>query len=280
MHVSAAATGVLLTLLLTISGCASRTISDGPGSPIDPVELVDAQPRPEPITRAGNSSPYTVFGQTYHLLSSAEGYRTRTIASWYGSKFHGRLTANGERYDMYQMTGAHKTLPIPSYVRVTNIENGLSTIVRINDRGPFHSDREIDLSWAAASKLGFHHQGTAPVELEVIDPVAWQANHSSIIRGDRNQLTDQPPLLEGDYLQVGAFEQPDLAHLQLLELLDQIPYAIQVYPDRGRYKVLVGPLVSSQQLLNARQQLASQEISAFKFAHLSSCEVSNIAAKC
>lgn len=268
-----------LIVLLVLGGCVSRGVSDGPGARLDADAIADAVPRPEPVTRAGNFSPYTVFGQTYHLMESAEGYRSRGIASWYGSKFHGRLTSNGEVYDMYQMTAAHKTLPIPSYVRVTNLDNGRSAIVRVNDRGPFHADREIDLSWAAATKLDFHQRGTAQVEIVVIDPVAWQLAQQGEAASSP-QSAQLPQLLEGEYLQVGAFEQPDLAHLQLLELIDKIPYAIQVLPDNGRYKVLVGPLVSPEQLQMARQQLAQQSIAAFKYTQLASCEVSNPVAKC
>jgi rare lipoprotein A len=123
---------------------------------------------PEPRSRYGNRSPYTVLGKTYRVLEDTRGYRERGIASWYGNKFHGRPTSSFEPYDMYKFTAAHKTLPLPSFVRVTNLENGRSAVVRVNDRGPFHAGRIIDLSYAAAVKLGIHKRGTAEVEVEAI----------------------------------------------------------------------------------------------------------------
>ena len=117
-----------------------------------------------------NKSPYTQFGKTYYVLNSSQGFRETGIASWYGSKFHGRRTSNGDVYNMYAMTAAHKTLPIPTYVRVTNQENRRSVIVRVNDRGPFHESRIIDLSYVAALKLGFAANGTAKVSVEALNP--------------------------------------------------------------------------------------------------------------
>lgn len=122
-------------------------------------------------SKRGNS-PYVVFGKRYEVLASAAGYRRDGKASWYGSKFHGRTTSSGEVYDMYQLTAAHRSLPIPTYVRVTNLDNGRRTIVRVNDRGPFHPDRIIDLSYAAAVKLGFQDKGVANVRVESVSPAA------------------------------------------------------------------------------------------------------------
>ncbi|MCB1958951.1 MAG: septal ring lytic transglycosylase RlpA family protein [Rhodocyclaceae bacterium] len=142
---------------------------DGPGDnvPDDLHTLTDAVPRDEPVHRA-TSRPYTVFGKRYVPETEREPFRERGRASWYGRKFHGKRTANGETYDMYAMTGAHKTLPLPSYVRVTNLANGRSAVVRVNDRGPFHSGRIIDLSYAAAYKLDYLRQGSAEVEIEAL----------------------------------------------------------------------------------------------------------------
>ena len=142
---------------------------DGPGGnvPDDLHTLPDAVPRDEPVHRA-TSRPYTVFGTRYTPDTEREPFREQGRASWYGRKFHGKRTANGEHYDMYAMTGAHKTLPLPSYVRVTNRANGRSVVVRVNDRGPFHSGRIIDLSYAAAYKLGYLKQGSAEVEIEAL----------------------------------------------------------------------------------------------------------------
>ncbi|HQQ63216.1 MAG TPA: septal ring lytic transglycosylase RlpA family protein [Pseudomonadales bacterium] len=140
------------------------------GVRLDPDKIQDAVPVDEPRTAAGNKSPYTVLGETYNVMPESTGYSQTGKASWYGKKFHGYKTSNGEIYSMYKMSGAHKTLPIPSYVRVTNLDNGRTAIVRINDRGPFHSDRIIDLSYAAAVKLDVARTGTANVKLETITP--------------------------------------------------------------------------------------------------------------
>jgi rare lipoprotein A len=142
----------------------------GPAVPPDVSGVQEPVPRVEPLAQYGNRSPYTVLGRTYRVLPTAKGYRERGSASWYGYKFHGRLTSSREVYDMYAMTAAHKTLPLPTYVRVTHLENGRSIIVRVNDRGPFVEGRIIDLSYAAAAKLGVHVTGTAPVEVVAIDP--------------------------------------------------------------------------------------------------------------
>jgi rare lipoprotein A len=142
----------------------------GPAVPPDVSGVKEPVPRVEPLAQYGNRSPYTVLGRTYRVLPTAKGYRERGSASWYGYKFHGRLTSSREVYDMYAMTAAHKTLPLPTYVRVTHLENGRSIIVRVNDRGPFVDGRIIDLSYAAAAKLGVHVTGTAPVEVVAIDP--------------------------------------------------------------------------------------------------------------
>ncbi len=141
-----------------------------PPVPIDIASIPEPVPKHEPRARYGNHSPYEVFGHRYHVKERADGYVERGVASWYGTKFHGRLTSTRESYDMFQLTAAHKTLPLPAYARVTNLENGRSTIVRINDRGPFVGNRIIDLSYAAAVKLGIHVQGTAQVEVRVVTP--------------------------------------------------------------------------------------------------------------
>jgi peptidoglycan lytic transglycosylase len=130
----------------------------------------DAIPRLEPRARSGNPPFYSVFGRRYYVLSSSVGYRERGVASWYGPGFHKVRTSTGERYDMYAMTAAHKTLPLPAYVRVTNLQNGRSVVVRVNDRGPFVGNRIIDLSYSAAAKLGMLRNGTAMVDVRTIDP--------------------------------------------------------------------------------------------------------------
>lgn len=144
--------------------------SNVPAPPTDPGAVPDAVPRVEPRSRYGNPETYEVFGKRYRVLRSAEGYVERGTASWYGPGFHAERTSSGEPYDMYAMTAAHKTLPIPAYVRVTNLDNGRSVVVRVNDRGPFVGERIIDLSYTAAWKLDMLQQGTAPVEIRVLEP--------------------------------------------------------------------------------------------------------------
>lgn len=139
-----------------------------PEAPLDISGLVEPEPRDEPPSAYGNRSPYTVLGQSYRVRDTARGYRERGVASWYGQKFHGRLTSSREPYDMCSFSAAHKTLPLPSYARVTNLDNGHSVVVRVNDRGPFHEGRIIDLSYAAAIKLGVDRTGTARVEVEAL----------------------------------------------------------------------------------------------------------------
>lgn len=140
----------------------------------DYIPDVDAIPEPEvvdePRSRYGNRSPYTVLGRQYTVLDEPAGFTEQGIASFYGSKFHGRRTSNMEVYDMYAFTAAHKSLPLPSFARVTNLDNGRSVVVRVNDRGPFHEGRVVDLSWAAAVKLDMHRQGTARVEVRALSP--------------------------------------------------------------------------------------------------------------
>jgi rare lipoprotein A len=158
--------GGALAVALLLGGCGStpEQADTTPGGP------PDAVPKVEPKSKLGNMHSYVVFGKTYYTKASSRGYVERGIASWYGPKFHGRKTSSGEPYDMHQMTAAHKTLPLPTYALVRNLENGRSAIVKINDRGPFVGDRIIDLSYAAAKKLGVDQKGTAHVEIVSIDP--------------------------------------------------------------------------------------------------------------
>ncbi len=170
-----------LVSFLLLSGCTMpiKDVNDGaPNGTFDASQIPDAVPQIHkgPV----KNSPYTVLGKKYYPLKTAVGYQAQGIASWYGTKFHGKATAIGETYNMYSMTAAHKTLPIPSYVRVTNLKNGRSAIVRVNDRGPFVKGREIDLSYAAALKLGFQQQGTASVRVEGIDPRTYKASQTSV----------------------------------------------------------------------------------------------------
>lgn len=179
-------TGLALVLLAFIAGCASA-----PPMPVKPAPILttgSSSAGPQ-----GNKSPYEVLGKTYRVLPSSLGYLEIGIASWYGRKFQGRLTADGERFNMYSLTAAHKTLPLPTMVRITNLDNGRKAIVRVNDRGPFHQDRLIDVSYATALKLGFANKGTAPVVVEALDDL----NYPNLVK--------HPVDHETFYLQVGAF---------------------------------------------------------------------------
>ena len=168
--------GVAL-VLSALSGCTLV----GVGSPSPPLtsadgisfdEIPDAIPQAEFKSRSGNPETYVIEGVTYRVMDTSDGYREEGIASWYGGYFNGRRTSSGDVYDMYLMTAAHKSLPLPTYVRVTNLENGNSVVLRVNDRGPFVEDRIIDLSYTAATKLGMAEQGTARVEVVALDPPA------------------------------------------------------------------------------------------------------------
>lgn len=163
-----------LVLALVLAGCATPTLTSRDAAPrVVPRNLEripDPVPRAEPRARYGNHSPYVVFGRTYHVREDAAGYAETGYASWYGRKFHGRPTSSGEPYDMFALTAAHRSLPLPTFVRVTRVDTKRSIVVRVNDRGPFHENRIIDLSYAAAVKLGFADQGVARVRVEAIVP--------------------------------------------------------------------------------------------------------------
>lgn len=175
------------------------------GPPPDVSKIPEPVPKVEPLAQYGNKSPYTVLGETYRVLPQADGYVERGIASWYGNKFHGFTTSTFEKYDMYAYTAAHKTLPLPSYARVTNLENGRSVIVRVNDRGPFVQNRVIDLSYVAAVKLGVWPKGTAMVEVRAIDPAHPEPAAPRAVSARAStpapEKTPKPAL----YLQVGAY---------------------------------------------------------------------------
>lgn len=241
---------VLLLVVTTLaSGCSSVPRGgyyqdDGPHRrpEVDVSKVPDAVPRHEPHNQRNNRA-YSVFGVNYQPLKTARGYRERGIASWYGKKFHGQRTANGETYDMYAMTAAHKTLPLPSYVRVRNLNNGKSVIVRVNDRGPFREGRIIDLSYAAATKLGTIGAGTGIVEVEALSgdepaiPVTARAPEST-------PLASVPRL----YLQVGAFTNRDNAESLKTRLTGADLRAVHIQNTdldaTPLYRVRIGPLDS------------------------------------
>ncbi len=215
---------------------------DGPASriPTDLDKVADAIPREEPLVNSANK-PYTALGKTYYPDTSAKAYKVSGKASWYGKQFHGRKTASGERYDMFAMSAAHPTLPIPSYARVTNKANGKTIVVRINDRGPFHKGRVMDLSYAAASKLGIVQAGSATVEIERVLP---QTGGVSEIAAD----TGLPQLNDTVYLQLGAFSQLSNAEARLRDMMrqldDNLDSKLAIVNMDGVYKVRLGPFVN------------------------------------
>lgn len=226
-----------------------------PERDIDVGNIPDATPTAEPYTKRGNKTPYQVWGKTYHVMESHKGYKETGMASWYGQKFHGHETSNGEIYDMYEMTAAHKSLPVPSYVNVKNLDNGREVVVRVNDRGPFHSDRIVDLSYAAAKKLDYKDKGTARVQLTAITVNDSTAN---AIAGSRNdEVIESTPLenvqygsiQEGDFfVQVGAFSEEDRAKNFRKDVQDRLSMGMVIQSEGqgllARHKVMVGPFKS------------------------------------
>lgn len=221
---------------------------DGPDAnpPPNLEALPDAEPKVEPLHKFANR-PYTVLGRSYVPDTGRKPYQTRGIASWYGRKFHGKRTSSGEIYDMYGMTAAHPTLPIPSYVRVTNVKSGKAVIVRVNDRGPFHANRVIDLSYTAASKLGFVQAGSGLVDVESIDPAQWSPG-TSVLAAVENPEPLPLSASQGYWLQLGAFSvQANAEHLlEKLKLgLGVLAEVVQIQVVGGLYRLRAGPFKSS-----------------------------------
>ena len=240
----------LFAIGLLLSACGSFEARDGaPDRHLDPSHIHDAVPKVEPYSRYGNPASYQVAGKTYYVLKDHNDYHERGQASWYGTKFHGRRTSSGEPYDMYAMTAAHKTLPIPSYVEVTNLDNGRKAIVRVNDRGPFVDGRIIDLSYAAAKKLGVYDTGTARVEVRAIDPRKPRQTAGTPAQ-TRNGETGDKRI----YLQVGAFSERSNAEQMLSRLIDLTGENVLINSQQQVYRVRIGPLASEQ----AARQLASR----------------------
>ena len=228
-----------VTAATLCAACSLGTDRDGaPRGDKDLSKIPDAVPSAEPKSTRGNPPFYEVDGRRYHVMDRSDGYIERGVASWYGKKFHGRLTSNGETYDMYAMTAAHKTLPLPAYAEVTNLENGKRVTVRINDRGPFVKDRIIDLSYAAATRIDMTDKGTALVEVRVI-PASGRSTGAPAAR------------LSEVYVQAGAFSSEDNA----LGLASRItgagigPVTLRSDKVSGRhlYRVRVGPLADSDE---------------------------------
>jgi rare lipoprotein A len=238
---------------------------DGPPDsiPADLASVPDAVPRDEPFHKFANR-PYTVFGRSYAPVVNKEPTRERGMASWYGKKFHGQKTSSGEIYDMFAMTAAHKTLPIPSYAKVTNVRNGKSVVVRVNDRGPFHGDRIIDLSYAAADRIGIASAGSGLVEVERVfeTPVAMAARATPLDRAPLVQpLAIQPAVIETPvvapesgalWLQLGAFAGVDNAETFRVRMARELSWnrePLSIAQRDGLHRVRLGPYRNREEAL-------------------------------
>ncbi len=287
-HPIAAAQIIALTALLVLAGCSSTPkrdtleqasstasgsvtkrgggyyLDDGPGDnpPSNLAVLPDATPRHEPLRKA-NMRPYVALGKSYTPMTALEPYKERGIASWYGRRYHGQKTASGEIYDMYAMTAAHPILPLPSYVRVTNINNGKSVVVRVNDRGPFHSDRLIDLSYTAAHKLGVLGGGSAGVEVESIlpgkEPATQIAAAPPAAANAPAAATAVADNASGIYLQLGAFSVYDNADNFLTRMraeLSSVADTLGISTKDGLFRVHVGPYADQTLAQQAADKIA------------------------
>lgn len=231
---------------------------------------IEPTPRAEAPSRTGNPYFYEVFGKRYQVNNSNRGFRQRGIASWYGEEFQGKKTSSGELYDMYTISAAHKTLPIPSYARVTRLDNGQSIVVKINDRGPFVGDRIIDLSYAAATKLGIVGGGTAAVEVAAVPPYqdlarsepAPEPEPAAPLWASRSAVparAELPPvkLVSAVYLQLGAFSNRASAEHLRQRLAQRLGYSVQIDSSSGAlHKVRVGPLKNPADAEQIELQLA------------------------
>jgi len=274
-----------ILILLTLAGCGSTApyqapesnqlstgggyyLDDGPGhNPPSNLDLIpDATPRYEPIRQA-NTTPYVALGQTFYPMKTLSKYKKQGIASWYGRRYHGNNTASGEVYDMYAMTAAHPTLPLPSYARVTNVSNGKSIVVRINDRGPFLSDRLIDLSYTAAYKLDIIQNGHGEVIVESILPdetnFALQSPPNLIKAGNQQKTNENNTF----YIQLGAFGKAVNAQGFVTRIKKELPWLdrpINVLQANGLFKIKAGPyknqLLAKQHIDSITQHLSISPI--------------------
>lgn len=252
--------------LLALSGCAPTAFEEkdsGPDRYVDINSVPNAVPKYEPRSRYGNMSSYKVFGKRYHTMENAEGFVERGIASWYGNKFHGKRTSSGEPYDMYAMTAAHKKLPLPTYVEVTNLENNRQIIVKVNDRGPFHKNRIIDLSYVAAAKLGIDRKGTGLVEIRAINPSKPYVASHPVVHQDSSGKADP-----GLFVQAGAFGVYNNAVKMKARLEQELnqPVRINKANVNGKlvHRVQVGPVIEVEMADSINLKLESLGIQNIK----------------
>lgn len=260
---------LLIGVLLLLNACSTIKRDGPPSYDVDVSKIPDAVPKSEPPSKYGNLASYKVFGKKYHVMQSSKNYEEQGTASWYGTKFHAQRTSSGERYNMLAMTAAHKTLPLPTYVQVTNLKNGKKIIVKVNDRGPFEGNRLIDLSYVAAKKLGMLGHGTTYVDVKAIDPTRYDKNtfdapsRTQDFYLARNEVAIPAKLHHTDntlhyanntrhsiprsafYLQVGAFKNKVLAEHMKTRVGRMVTSPIKVTQlahHQKLYKVQIGPI--------------------------------------
>jgi len=251
---------------LTLSACSSvktgPSVSNRDAAPtkkVDVSKISNAVPKNEPKSRYGNPESYVVFGKRYYVMESASGFVEKGLASWYGTKFHGRRTSSGETYDMYAMTAAHKNLPLPTYVKVTNLENGKHIIVKVNDRGPFHENRIIDLSYTAAIKLDIVKKGTGLVEVRAIQPgePAQKSSKSTTPVETVSSYNDD----SGFYIQVGSFGELVNAEKMRQKIEPVGEQLVKISPTivagKTLYRVRIGPITDIDVADSITNQLES-----------------------
>ena len=282
MSLSGVSVFLLLVSIFLISSCSAvrsepvwkRAVAgDGPGNPaLLGTDSIDVGNLPK--SRSGNRSEYEVFGIRYAVLDSARDFSERGVASWYGSKFHGRPTASGEIYDMHQMTAAHKHLPLPTFVRVTRIDNGESIVVKVNDRGPFVGDRVLDLSYAAAARLDMLDSGKAEVFIEALsdhepEKQALTVPLSPVQSRAVGSQANGSQAVQSQAIQVGAFTDVDNAEalMQQVEVVTQLSSYVDFEQAQQLYRVRVGPLEDQFAVKDSLSRLESEGLSGFPVGH-------------
>jgi rare lipoprotein A len=272
-------TNTLIALLMTalLSSCSHMRRGDGPPNyDVDVSHIKNPVPKPEPLAKYGNMPTYKVLGKRYYTMKSSNAFEQIGTASWYGTQFHEKRTSSGEPYDMLAMTAAHKTLPLPTYVEVTNLNNQRKIIVKVNDRGPFSSNRIIDLSYVAAKKLGMLGRGTAHVRIKALNPYTYASVPAKSVGRELRRLT---PVVAGAaktqpmnaarvvYLQAGAFANRGYAIKLKNRLASMVSYPVRIASPMANsklYRVQIGPLHDNTSTNEVAEQLRSMGINAKK----------------
>lgn len=270
-------TAIILLLIAMLTSCAHTRKGDGPPNfDVDVSRIPNPVPKPEPLAKYGNMPSYKVAGKRYYTMKSSHYFQQTGTASWYGTMFHERRTSSGEKYDMLAMTAAHKTLPLPTYVEVTNLKNHRQIIVKVNDRGPFSSNRIIDLSYVAAKKLGMLGHGTAPVRIRAINPYTFAREGS---RNIGKKISHDAPIVAAAvkkqaaraahyvYLQAGAFKRKAYAVKLKKRLTPMLAFPVRIAQpvvNSKLYRVQIGPIHDSASAEKISRRLKSLGISANK----------------